>query len=340
MEDPLPSGKLPPELLAHILARAPVTDRRVILAGGAGLDCAVVDLGERLLVLKSDPITFATDDLGWYLVMVNANDIATTGARPAWMLVTLLLPEGGTTAGLVESLGDQIFGACRELGISLIGGHTEITIGLTRPLACGFLVGEVARDRLITPRGCRPGDRILLTKGIPIEAAAILARQVPGRLAAALNGSELQQAADYLHRPGISVVHDAQVALKAGRVTAMHDPTEGGLAGALWELADACGLALQVDLSSVPVLPLAGRICRSLGINPLAAIASGALLLAVHPPDSHSIRLALESEGIACAEIGAAGEGGHGVWAGGSPLPRPERDELARFFSTIGPGCG
>jgi len=340
MSDGLPVGKLPPELLARLIAGAPVNDSAIHLAPGPGLDCAVLDLGDRLLVLKADPITFATDEIGWYLVQVNANDLATTGATPRWLLLTMLLPEGCTPAQ-VEAWAGQVYAACRALGISVIGGHTEITHGLARPILAGTLIGEVARDRLITPRGAQPGDRVLLTKGVPIEGTALLAREFAPRLVGVLSAAELAEAQGYLTKPGISVVRDAQIAVAAGRVTAMHDPTEGGLAGALWELAEACGHALVIDPATVPVPPLAARICAALGLDPLATIASGALLLTAAEADAAAIKAALRSEGIACAELGYVAAGPPQVWQAGAGqrrvLPRPARDEITRLYASGAP---
>jgi len=303
-EPPLPVGKLPPELLARLIARAPAADARVRLRPGPGLDCAVVDLGDRLLVFKSDPITFATVDIGWYLVQVNANDLATTGAVPRWLLLTMLLPEDSSTPALVEQWMEQVYGACRALSIDVIGGHTEVTHGLTRPILAGTLIGEAEPGRLVTPRGAQPGDRLLLTKGVPIEATALLAREFAGRLRGYLSAAELAEAQAYLTHPGLSVVREATLALQAGQVRAMHDPTEGGLAGALWELAEACGHALWFAPAQVPVPPLAARVCEAFGLDPLAAIASGALLLTAPPADAIAISAALGAAGIACAEIG------------------------------------
>ena len=301
MTTPLPVGKLPADLLRPLLAQAPIDDPRVLLGPQIGLDCAVLDFGDRLLILKSDPITFATAEIGWYLVQVNANDIATTGATPRWLLVTTLLPEGQTTPALAQDIAAGVYAACRDLGISVIGGHTEITHGLDRPILAGTLIGEVARERLITPRGLRPGDRLLLTKGVPIEATALLAREFPGRLAAHLSPAELAQAQAYLTDPGLSVLRDAQIATAAGTVTAMHDPTEGGLLGALWELAEAGDKTLLVDPTAVPVPPLSARICAAFDLDPLATIASGALLLAASPAAVPAIRAALQEAGIRCA---------------------------------------
>lgn len=336
MSQMLPVGKLPADLLARLLAQAPIRDSRVVLGPGIGLDCAVIEMGDRLLVWKSDPITFATDEIGWYAVQVNTNDIATTGALPRWMLVTLLLPEGGTSEALVEEIFGQVYRACEETGIALVGGHSEITYGLDRPILVATLTGEVEREKLVTPRGCRPGDRVLLTKGVPIEATAILARQFPERLSGHLTPEELVEAQNFLYDPSISVLRDARLALEAGQVTAMHDPTEGGLATALWELAEASGNSITFDPQAVPVPPLSRRICQAFGLDPLGAIASGALLLTARADSAPAIVRALAEAGLPCAEIGAVEPGPPSVWiqTGGEKqiLPRPARDEIARMY--------
>ena len=194
MSESLPLGKLPPLLLGQLLAQAPANDPRLLFGPAVGMDCAVLDTGgTQLLVLKSDPITFATDEIGWYLVQVNCNDIATTGGIPRWLMVTALLPQGETTSESVTALTNELFEACRQMNISVIGGHTEITHGLDRPILIGTLIGEVARDKLVTPQGIQPGDRLLLTKGIPIEATAILAREFPHRLEGVLSPARSEE---------------------------------------------------------------------------------------------------------------------------------------------------
>jgi hydrogenase expression/formation protein HypE len=336
MDPKLPVGKLPPDLLARLLAKAPVFDNRLLLGPGIGRDCAVIDLGDQLLVLKSDPITFATDDIGWYAVQVNANDIATTGGEPRWMLATLLMPPQQATARRVEEISDQLFAACRELEITLVGGHSEVTYGLDRPILVGAMIGEVERGSLITPEGASVGDRLLLTKGVPIEATSILARELGERLEGSLSPEEIEQARRFLYEPGISILPDARIARTAGRVSAMHDPTEGGILTALWEMAEASGKSLTVDLSAVPIPALSARICRVFEIDPLAAIASGALLMAVPAEDARAVCQALEAEGIDCAEIGGIEDGPTGAWNihGRTPLDRPDRDEIARVMES------
>ena len=142
----LPVGKLAPELLSRLLARVPIDDPRVIVGPGIGLDCAVIAAGERLQVYKSDPITFATDQIGYYLVQVNANDIATTGAKPLWLLVTLLLPENTATPESAETIMSQIGDACRELGVTVVGGHTEVTAAVRQPIVVGPKIKNVPKE--------------------------------------------------------------------------------------------------------------------------------------------------------------------------------------------------
>jgi hydrogenase maturation factor len=343
----LPVGKLPPDLLSRLLSRAPL-DESVVLGPGIGLDCAVVETTGGLLVLKSDPITFASDEIGWYAVQINANDIAVMGATPRWFLVTLLLPEKSTTHHLPQQIMAQVYAASRELGISVIGGHTEITYGVERPILAGTMIGEVDPQGLITPRGARPGDRLLLTKGIPIEATAILAREFAGDLSPHLSPEEIQRAKDFLFQPGISVLRDVQMAVKSGRVHAMHDPTEGGLSAALWELAEASGCSITIDREAVKVHDLSRRLLGALNLgslDPMALIASGALLISVHPEDSAGIRSALVSGGIECTQIGSVESltehtveesQDYVVWTykdgGRTLLPRPERDEITKVF--------
>jgi len=313
----------------------PGDDPRVIVGPGVGLDCAVIDLGATCLVMKSDPITFASDSIAWYAVQVNANDLAVFGAESRWLLATLLLPEGAARAEQVEQIMADLLQACEPLGISLVGGHTEVTYGLPRPLMVCTLVGEVPRQRLVTPRGAQAGDRLLLTKGVPVEATAILAREAPGALEVFLSPSEMETARNFLYDPGISVVRDARMAQAAGEVHAMHDPTEGGLLGALWELAQASGKRLQVDLSAVPIPSLSRRICNRLGIDPFAAIASGALLLSVAAVDAGIIENSLQAAGIICRSIGSIQEGDPTVVGlDEKSLLQPPRDEIARWFSS------
>jgi hydrogenase maturation factor len=233
----LKAGKLPPDLLASFIRDLGPPDKRILLGPGVGEDAAFVSFGSSTLIAKSDPITFATDRIGWYAIQVNANDIAASGGTPKWFLGTLLLPED-EPASTARDIFVQLHEAASELGITLIGGHTEITVGLPRPIISGTMLGEAAPSETVKTSSAKPGDDIVLTSGIAIEGTAIIARESKNDLReAGLSESQISRAANFLDSPGISVVQAAKIATATGHVTAMHDPTEGGLAGALDELS-------------------------------------------------------------------------------------------------------
>lgn len=336
MNDPIPIGKLPAEHLARLLEQHARPDPRLIVGARVGEDAAVIDMGDRYLVAKTDPITFATDEIGWYVVNVNANDVACAGATPRWFLATLLLPEARTDVGLVESIFEQMAGACQGLDVTLVGGHTEITYGLDRPVVVGHMLGEVAPDRFVTTSGARAGDDLILTKGVAVEATAIIAREKADELRGVFDADYLARCRDFLHNPGISVVRDAGVAQAAGRVHAMHDPTEGGLATGLWEMAGAAGVGLEIDEAAIPILPETGALCARFGLDPLGVIASGALLIACPPTETGAILAGLQAAGVPAARLGRAVQPDRGCTLlgpeGGRPLPTFPRDEIARLF--------
>lgn len=334
------AGKLPHDLLARLLAGIPHGDDHVVLGPGIGRDAAVIDNGgPSLLVAKSDPITFASDLVGWYAVHVNANDVACLGAKPAWFLATILLPEGATEE-LAESIFRQVRDACEMLHIELVGGHTEVTLGIDRPIVTGSLLGEVPRERLVRPDGAKPGDALILTKGIAIEGTAVLAGETQDRFTAlGVDATTLTTAADYVYDPGISVVAEARAACDAVEVHAMHDPTEGGLATALYEMAEASSLGIAVDAGSIEVLPETKTLCEAASLDPLGLLASGSLLIAVAESEHRSALAAIRSIGVAAERIGTFVEPEAGVIMVGNTetdIPRFARDEVARFLSDSG----
>jgi hydrogenase maturation factor len=335
---PLPVGKLPAETLGKLLAKYAPVDDRVVVGPRVGEDAAVLDMGDRCLVATTDPITFATDELGWYALHVNANDLAVRGARPRWFMATVLLPEARTSAAQVEALFAELGAACQELGVSLIGGHTEVTAGLPRPIVVGAMLGEVARERLVTTAGAREGDALLLTKGVPLEGAAIIARERGEEaMRRGVPADVVSRARRFLREPGISVVPEALLAADTVRVHAMHDPTEGGLATACRELAQAGDVGCRVDEARVPVLPEARALCGAFGLDPLGTIASGALLLAVDPADAARVIEACAGRGIACAAIGRVTARDAGVTLAGAsgarPMPEFPQDEITKLFA-------
>jgi len=257
------------------------------------------------------------------------------GARPAWFLATVLLPEGAQPL-LAEQIFDQIHSACRELDVSLVGGHTEVTHGLGRPLVIGTMLGEA--DHVVRSAGAKAGDCLILTKGVAIEGTALLAREAGKQLQArGLGGDTIERASKLLFHPGISVVKEALLACDAASVHAMHDPTEGGLATAVHELAEAAGLGAVIRARDIAVLPETDLLCRALGLDPLGLLASGSLLIAAAPEDCDRVAGALNGAGVKAAcigtlfsdrEVAIINEKG-----GETALPRFDRDELARFLA-------
>lgn len=337
----LEAGKLPPELLKRLLDKVRIEDPRVLLGPAIGADAALIDCGDTILVVKSDPVTFATDMIGWYAVHVNANDIACMGATPKWFVASLLLPEG-TEEQQVEAIFRQITDACRSVGASLVGGHTEVTIGLPRPVMVGAMLGEVPKGREVRPDGARVGDALVLTKGIAIEGTALLARDAAGRLTEAGSSNNVMDSAkDLLLHPGISVVRDAHIACNNAAIHALHDPTEGGVATGIWEMASASQVGFEVNEAQLQasVLPETHSICRALGLDPLGLLASGALLIVVAPQDLDALLASLQDAGIPARQIGRAVSPENSVTLKTSrgeckPMPVFVRDELARFLSS------
>lgn len=331
-----PLGKLPAADLARLLSRYRPADPRLLVGGSMGEDAAVIDMGDHCLVATTDPITFATDEIGWYAVNINANDVACTGASPRWFLATLLLPEGKSSWEMVETIFGQITSACSSLGITLAGGHTEISYGLDRPLVIGTMLGEAARDKIVTTRGARPGDDLILTKGIAVEATAIIAGEKRPELLGHFSSADIDRFANFLRRPGISVVKDAAIAVAAGGVHALHDPTEGGVATGLHELAQAAGVGLAVWADKLPYLPETTALCRFFGLEPLGVIASGSLLIAAGPAFTEDIVRELGRAGIAASVIGRVEPADYGCRLhgpeGDRPLPHFSRDEITRLF--------
>jgi hydrogenase expression/formation protein HypE len=331
---PLPVGKLPHRLLDVLLKRLPQDDPRVFIGPRLGEDAAVLDMDGRSLVVTTDPVTFATDRIGWYAVHVNANDVAVMGARPRWYFATLLLPAGQTTEESVAAIMADIGETCAALGVTVCGGHTEITLDLLRPIVIGQMLGEVEPRRLVRKSNLQVGDEVLLTRGVAIEGTAILARERAGALRGKVPDGLLDRASRFLDDPGISIVQAAMAAIAAGDVHAMHDPTEGGVLTGLAELAAASGTGLRVFAAEIPVYPETASLCEVLGLDPLGLIASGALLIGAPRQQAGTIAAALDRQGIptfVVAEVRPRAEG-LSVEIGGEsrPLIIPERDEIAR----------
>ena len=339
IEPPLPTGKLSAEFLAELLAKLDTNDASVIVAPGVGRDVAVLDVGaEDYLVVTCDPITFATDALGYYTVCVNINDIATSGGTPRWMLTTLLLPAGATDEALVRDIWQQLRQTAARWDILLVGGHTEVTATVEVPVTCGMMIGTVPRGEQIAACGVQVGDEIILLGRAPIEGTALLARDLGERLAEeGFADQEIEQAAELLFDPGICVLDYARLATETCTdIHAMHDPTEGGVATGLGEMAMASEVGLRVEAEAIALVPLGERFCAALGLEPLGLIASGCLLVAVSEEESHQLVAAAAKADIPAAIIATALPASAGLTlttAGHThPLPRYDQDELTRVL--------
>lgn len=337
MRNILPVGKLSIDFLQSLLSQIDVSDARVVIGSRVGEDATVIDFGGKYLVAKTDPITFATDQIGWYLVCVNSNDIATMGATPKWLLVTILLPENKTTEKLVRDIFTEINDACRHFGITMCGGHTEVSYGLDRPIVIGQMLGEVEKDKLITSNGAEVGDDIILTKGLGIEATSIIAREKQSELESKYPVDFINRAKRYLTDPGISVLKDALLAKEIGGVHAMHDPTEGGVATAIHELARCSNVGAEIWENRLLISPETQKLCQEYQLEPLGVISSGALIISAEPSYSNKILDSLRQEGIECAIIGKMVSVKNGILisSGGEwrSMPIFESDEVTKIYN-------
>ncbi len=331
----LPAGKLPNSFLGELLDHFRVADPSVIVGPSVGEDTAAVDIdGAAVLVLKTDPITFATEAIGHYAVSINANDMATAGADARWMLATLLLPCGFSRSQVRQIFAD-LNAACTAWGITLCGGHTEITDAVCRPVVTGMMAGTIARDSLIRKGRMAPGDRVLVTKGVAVEGTAVIAAEFRSLLLEqGMTAAEIDACRDF--QSMISILPEARIAWKIGGVSALHDVTEGGIATALEELSLAGGRGLRIRRDALPVYPQTRRMGEILGIDPLGLIGSGSLLICCRPDRRDELLFEMEKAGIMATDIGVVTDAGSGIDAveKGAPAAWPhfDVDEITRLF--------
>ena len=329
-EPALPEGKIDAAVLAGLLPAAGGAHPDVLIGAAIGEDAAVVT-GAPRLVVTGDPITLAGDALGRYAVAVNCNDLVAMGAEPRYLTTTVLLPPG-TTRRALQELFAELADAAEAAGIAWVGGHTEVTGAVTRPVVAAAAVGVLAGEPWSSAR-MRPGDAVVLTKWVALEGTTLLARERSD--AAALLGDQHAAAARWLDDPGISVVAEGRI-LRAFAIHAAHDPTEGGVAQGLHELASCSGTGIEIDAAALPVREATRRLCRALRIDPLGLLASGALLFSAEAEEAGRAVEALRGAGIAAAVIGAA-HVGSGVTiraaAASRPLPAYPQDEITRIAS-------
>lgn len=325
-------GKVPPDLLTRLVY--PHLGRRsdVLVHAHLGQDCAVVDFDGLVCVITCDPITTARHRLGWLAVHVACNDLATSGAEPVALLLTLLLKDGTSEEDL-QTLMRDAGAAAASLNVEIVGGHTEITPGIDHTIAVTTAVGRAPKGTVLSAAGARPNDAVLLTKGAGIEGTAILATDLADVLRPVIGGDALARAQRFIDR--ISVVPEGRIAAEQG-ATAMHDVTEGGILGGAWELAEAAGTGIRLRADAVAVMPETQAICHALDLDPLALIGSGAMLIAT--PQPGRVLQGLAAAAIPAVEIGVITEGERVVYREGTarPLVPPARDELYRALENPG----
>ena len=299
-------GKVSSKVLQEIVFKNLGTKRGdVILRSSIGEDAAIVKTGNRILAISSDPITGAEEWLGWLVVHVGANDIATRGIRPRWFNSIILLPKNSTIK-LVERICTQMDKAARQMDIAIIGGHCEVTPGIEHPIVTGCTIGVAEDRKYVTCSGAKIGDKIILTKGPGIEGTAILASDRKAELLKVFDESFAKKAENFFEK--ISVVKDALTAFNTGGVSAMHDPTEGGVAGGLHELADAANVDFNVYEKEILIPEETRKVCAHFNIDPLQLISSGALLIVAEEEKAPKIISSLSKDGIQASIIGEVTE--------------------------------
>ncbi len=332
----LPPGKIPIDILKEVVFKNLGAERKEVTLGPkAGVDGAVIDLGGKSLIVSMDPITGAVERIGYLAVNVNANDVATFGVEPAFLFSCLMLPEGADKK-MVEIISTQMSQAAENLGIAIVGGHCESTPKLTHPIVVGCAMGMTEKGKYVTAAGAKPKDKLILTKTAGIEGTAILACDREVELKKTLTPTMLWNAKDFYSH--ISVVKDALTACRSGGVHAMHDPTEGGIAGGIHEMADAANLGAKVFEEQIMVQPETAKICKHFKIDPFQLISSGALLITAEPTATNKILENLKQQNLQAAVIGEFLEDATQrllVQKNGKveALPRPKSDHLWKALS-------
>ena len=317
-------GKLSNDKLdSLILSKFGHMRKEVVCSPHVGVDCAAVDLGGRIAVLSTAPITAADKNIGSLPVHVSCNDAAAAGAEPIGLLVTLLIPPHGTEEE-VEHIAQELAEAAKLANIEIIGGHTEVTASVTRYVTCAAVIARAGKNGIITPAGMKAGQDIIMTKMAGIEGTAVIASDAAGRTG--LTDAELEEARGFMSM--VSVVKEGLYAAEHG-ATAMHDITEGGVFGAAWEMAEASGCGMVLYPEKVLMHPITQKICQKFGIDPYRLISSGSMLIACD--DGEGMVKGLAAIGIPAAVIGKAVESGVST-ADGTEIPAPEADELYKII--------
>lgn len=330
MNRELKAGKLDTELLEEIVFKHIHHKRpEVLVRPGVGEDCATLDFGEYECVMSTDPITAAISEIGRLAIHITCNDIASNGVEPLGIMLAVMLPLG-TTAEEIERIMMQAAEVSEKLGVEIIGGHTEITPAVNRPVIVSTAVGRTLAGGSQRAQNMRPGDIIIMTKQAGLEGAGIIASDFEKELIGVLSAEEISEAKGYLKE--VSVLKEGVAAGKIG-TAGMHDITEGGVLGAVWELSEIAGTGLLLREDSIPVTSVTRKICAHFGIDCLRLISSGSMMIIAHPEKKNAILGAIEDVGVPACCIGQVTESGAGrflIGADGAKaeIRPPESDEL------------
>lgn len=321
-------GKIPPEILEKIVME-PMKDSKVkrddvILRPTTGEDCSAIDLGGEFCILSTDPITGAAKDIGYLAVQINCNDIYSAGAEPMGVLLTVLLPPESDEA-LLEEMMTGAIKAAEERNIEILGGHTEVTDAVCKPVISAAVIGKTRDRKILSTGGAKAGQDVIMTKWAGTEGTAILAKEWEEGLKAYLSEEELKMAREMKNY--LSVGKESEIAFEHG-ATAMHDATEGGILGAVWEVAECSGLGVDVYVENIPVKEETKKICKVMGIDYLGLISSGTMIIAAD--DGDKLVEKLQEAGIEAAVIGKLTGGGKYMLVNGMRLPlnQPKSDAL------------
>jgi hydrogenase maturation factor len=332
-------GKIPPEILEKIVfASLGKKDPDVLLGPRLGEDASVINVGNKVIIAATDPITGSIADVGRLAVLVNANDIAAFGVQPRWFLASIMLPPG-TSPNELKHIMTQIDEVAQNLGIAVAGGHSEITEGINRPIIAGFMIGVTDKGNYVTSSGAQPGDSIIVTKTIAIEGTSILATEGEEFFSKKIPVTTIENAKRL--KAQISVVPEGVAAFETGFVTAMHDPTEGGLSGGLHELCDASGVGFEIYSDAVPLDDSTHMICSLLDISPMDLISSGCMIICCNREHVNEIINTIQTRGTMSTVIGEIVEDPeHRILitdSDGIPLQKPETDALWSALRKITP---
>lgn len=324
------TGKLPGNVLERLVfSKIKKVHDDILISPGIGMDCAAIDFGEYACVLSCDPITGTAREIGRLAVHINCNDIAACGVEPLGLLATILCPEGSSEEEL-EIIMDQFAEAARSVNVDILGGHTEITNAVNRFVISCTAVGKCLKDKIISSSGARAGDSLVITKHAGLEGVSIIAHEKEEELIPVLGRQIVEEAKGFMD--SISVIKDGVTAGVFG-VNAMHDVTEGGVLGAVWEMCQASGTGVEIYKDRIPLHMATRKICEYYNIDPYRLISSGCMLISV--PDGEELVRRLKQENIDASVIGKLNNTGKRLVISGNraeEISPPESDELYKIL--------